>query len=1283
MTPIEEGLGSSSMEPPTLEKIYRPSKNMTTGLSLCISNLSYNPAVTFADFVHDNVQSCCPQWTFPAWIWLMNHAIPQNERMMRLASVAALRNITFTAPAGKVTAIMSNTYGERRTLIDLIAGRRKRGAFDGHVLLSGLSSDTGSSSPNAGEGSSMAEHVAFVPRSIHYLSGLTFMQTIRYAARLRMKFPPGTSHQQRSWAVEKRVAQVLTLMDLGHCKHRILEDDAATRGELGCDLRRLSIAVEIVNLPAVIIVDDPQLALDTGTALGIFASLRALAQLGHVVLVSVPKPSNVLLAHVDSIVLLAEGYSIYAAPPQDIRSYFANPKIGFSCRPEVDLMDWILDIAAGTERPTTQRHADDPGVQQEKFEASPFFVRPCAGPDALTAFPQAMFRCWGYAKAEPPMVLLHRLGVVLERAVVVKMHQRGGVKKGLGGSIVVSLIVGYLQYQIGSFGQYTMSLIYYPYVNTSNVTALLFFVGAFLFTQQVLSVQDICRKVNTFRHEQNAGVCSTLSFALATFISEIPFVAFYAFVFANIIYYMSALGVGYGNYVFFTRALCTFSMIGFSTAFLLAALLRHEILVRDTYLAFTFLMIMLSGFPFQLSYIRPYVSDLTVINPLRWMYQSLMSWKFGSAFYKDGEAYLKPYAFNEFSYQDVFGIFGNFLIFALCLSLLVLLPLPNFLRQAQASRRSRRSLNYSGDDAETAESFDLIFPRTRTADLSKPLIFARESSLSGSQRLSISLSQQGAENPSRGPTVAFHDVSYRIKDRSQAAGHKLILDRISGQFDWGKLSCILGAPQSGRSSLLHILAGDRGLRSEVQGTICFDGQEVRDEPLWQRCAFVEAGDEHMPSLTVRETITYAMQLRCFSAKNLAVVDENVSRTLDLLLLNDCQHKRVRQLTPGERRRLSIAEEIVHGPLLLLIDEPDTNLSAIDSSILYRTFREMVNQDRTVIATLHQPSASVFNLFDTVVLLAGGKVIYHGKASGAAGFFTSSPYYFSYEGYNNPGDFLSDVSGGFLHDSKGSSVSSDALCQHYKASETYRVVNRRLQQGDVHSLMSKKMGVPDVTGIPAMASSNPLSPSSSAKEGYSQLSSASLRLEEQEEAQLGPLNLLPQVGRNVYRMVMGCTCSAAEIQSMLFKASILLRRAYWGLLQRRSIVAGTIVAHVLLACLIGWILGNSSTSIYNCVSFFAVGTLLLILGNVQLISMLFQTHQVFLKEHSRGLYSTLLHWSVASLPLYVLRAVNAVLYASIAYGLVGLADSEFGIAENYTRRIAFANFLSPCTPHPPT
>ena len=69
-------------------------------------------------------------------------------------------------------------------------------------------------------------------------------------------------------------------------------------------------------------------------------------------------------------------------------------------------------------------------------------------------------------------------------------------------------------------------------------------------------------------------------------------------------------------------------------------------------------------------------------------------------------------------------------------------------------------------------------------------------------------------------------------------------------------------------------------------------------------------------------------------------------------------KKAKHISKGERRRLSIAEEIVSGPYLLLMDEPTTGLDMHDESVMMQTFREMVNQDRTVVTSMHQVSSQI-------------------------------------------------------------------------------------------------------------------------------------------------------------------------------------------------------------------------------------------------------------------------------------------------------------------------------------
>lgn len=106
---------------------------------------------------------------------------------------------------------------------------------------------------------------------------------------------------------------------------------------------------------------------------------------------------------------------------------------------------------------------------------------------------------------------------------------------------------------------------------------------------------------------------------------------------------------------------------------------------------------------------------------------------------------------------------------------------------------------------ESFDKFDAKAPIYRPSELAKPLIFARESSISQKSKLSLSVTPFGEENSTRGPTVTFQGLTYRIKDRRSPLGFKTILSDVCGQFDWGKLAMILGASQSGKVTITYTL----------------------------------------------------------------------------------------------------------------------------------------------------------------------------------------------------------------------------------------------------------------------------------------------------------------------------------------------------------------------------------------------------------------------------------------------------------------------------------------------
>jgi len=1443
-------------------------------IALCVSNLSYIPSRTLGHVISQKILESFPQWEFPLWErFNTDYMRPLLSRQTESRdSVALLHNVTFTARRGKITALISSEYGERRTIVDLIVGRRKRGVYSGEIVLKGS---------ELNHRTVMSMNTGFVPRRTLFTPGLTYEQLLRYSAQLRMSVTSDRGYREVSAAeIDQRVSEVLKLMDLWKLRHEILPEVVADRGVGAGQLRRLSIAVEIVNYPPLIVIDDPCVGLEPAVALTIMQALKALAARGHVVVLAMPPPAPQSLALIDHLVIVGAGYSIYSAAPQDLRSYFCSPDIGYELRRGVELMQWVRDIATGIERPANYRGTVDPRMQQENFEASPFFsdeggsspatsrgsqsIGKRARFSGVTAFHPSLFKYWGYGQVNSLRLYLHQLYVVTFRALHAKVLERDNMRRSFGGSILVGLWVGYLNYGVGSYGYYCMSLLKFPYVNTSNITAMLFFIGAFIFTQQVMTVQIICRKVSLFRQEQASGYCGIGVFALASLLSEAPMTCCMAWLFGYIVYFMTSLNLGWDNFQFYTWNIASLAIIGLQTAFLFAVLLRKEILVRDLYLLVVFLQVLLSGFPFQLTAITSYFASISDIAPLRWNFESMMAWKFGQNYY-DGGAYITPFKFQNFEWYHALGYYHTFMAISLALTLVLLLSKPNLMRSYEndamykgrvvndtnsnrvmywckwlftcgglfgSADDGNRQRNSSLDPAERdawmtdeegsklhpgerrgdktgsrsgslSEAVGLggrsgsgsfsngqgvsmakgldgppAFQRIRTAELARPVLFHRESSVTGaeSSRLSIQVSADGTQTMfDHGPTVAFQHVTYQTRDRTALSGYSCALDNVSGQFDWGKLSCIMGAPEAGKSTLLHVLAGDAGHRSHVTGEITYDGLKPDiNLPLWQRCALVRANDEQFPSLTVEEVVTYAMELRCLGKLALASVQDNVRKTLDLLHLEDIALKPVYKLTLGERRRLSIAEEIVHGPPLLLIDEATTGLDTLAESVMMRTFREMVNENRTVVATVHQPSAQVFELFDTLLLLSKGQVIYHGPASQAVNYFMQSPNSFPFKEYSNPGDYLTDISGGFLEDSPGNKVNGFTLSKKWRKSDQYLALMKKLRPsaetksmnlpgahryskadskgrpsgpsantrgskgvpsaklverrhtdesestdggdgyamsdagaGDVndsdvdsgrltfsastHSyggLPSKSMTALEAAANSAASSTGIASPRGSAMSRASSQKGSFERGEDaytqelEAKAYYDNINGRPGLLReftdsfcgmfclcwnNNVDGVLNCLTRSQTRQVFFIKASVLLRRSALGLWKRRRLFWGNILIAVTIALFLGWIMGNTGKSIYNATSFFGVGTLLMMLSNVQLISYLFTTHQVFYKDHSRGMYSNFTYWLVASLPLYFLRAVSALCYGAIIYNTLELVtpqDQTFADIQGY-------------------
>ncbi|GLU04810.1 hypothetical protein SLE2022_219410 [Rubroshorea leprosula] len=277
-------------------------------------------------------------------------------------------------------------------------------------------------------------------------------------------------------------------------------------------------------------------------------------------------------------------------------------------------------------------------------------------------------------------------------------------------------------------------------------------------------------------------------------------------------------------------------------------------------------------------------------------------------------------------------------------------------------------------------------------------------------------------------TLKFEDVAYGIISSqggrrgscfASAQEPKLtrtVLNGVSGVVRPGELLAMLGPSGSGKTTLLTALAGR--LPGKVSGTITYNGGPFSSS-MKRKTGFVSQDDVLYPHLTVLETLTYAALLRLRKELTKAEKIEQAELIIQELGLTRCRNSVVggpllRGVSGGERKRVSIGQEMLVNPSLLLLDEPTSGLDSTTAQRIVNTLRGLAGAGRTVIATIHQPSSRLYRMFDKVVVLSEGYSIYSGRADRVMEYFGSMGYM---PGFNfmNPADFLLDLANGITHD----------------------------------------------------------------------------------------------------------------------------------------------------------------------------------------------------------------------------------------------------------------------------
>mmetsp|Transcript_21156 Transcript_21156/g.58827 ORF Transcript_21156/g.58827 Transcript_21156/m.58827 type:complete len:691 (+) Transcript_21156:212-2284(+) len=246
-------------------------------------------------------------------------------------------------------------------------------------------------------------------------------------------------------------------------------------------------------------------------------------------------------------------------------------------------------------------------------------------------------------------------------------------------------------------------------------------------------------------------------------------------------------------------------------------------------------------------------------------------------------------------------------------------------------------------------------------------------------------------------TVSVNDISYNPVTATTSGGastswlslkrnrsprkrsRTLVLDRIRTEIHPFQLTAWMGPSGSGKTSLTSVVANQVNFSGDIShGSITVKNQGNEGKGLAripkQMVGVVWQDDLLLGNLTVEETIYFAARLKMPAHVEVRSLVEEAMKELGLLHVRDHM---IASISGGERKRVSLAQEIVVRPSLLVCDEPTSGLDATTALSLVKTLKGLVSLGHSVVLVIHQPRTDIFNLLDRLLLLSKGRVVYDG------------------------------------------------------------------------------------------------------------------------------------------------------------------------------------------------------------------------------------------------------------------------------------------------------------------
>ncbi|KAK7601449.1 hypothetical protein V9T40_008890 [Parthenolecanium corni] len=477
-------------------------------------------------------------------------------------------------------------------------------------------------------------------------------------------------------------------------------------------------------------------------------------------------------------------------------------------------------------------------------------------------------------------------------------------------------------------------------------------------------------------------------------------------------------------------------------------------------------------------------------------------------------------------------------------------------------------------------------------------------------------------------------------------GEKTILKSVSGCIRSGELTAIMGPSGAGKSTLLNILTGYK--TSGMNGSITINGFERNLSQFGKLSCYIMQDNQLHGNLTVEEAMKVATALKLSSTLSRRHKEEVIQEILETLGLQDHKNTLTSNLSGGQKKRLSIALELVNNPPIMFFDEPTSGLDSSSCFQCITLLKSLSRGGRTIICTIHQPSARLFEMFDHLYTLAEGQCVYQGSIQQLVPFLGSLGLVCP--SYHNPASFLIEVACGeygshvqtlvkAIQNGKHDVQENKPFPDQVEKLNNEEIVKSQNGSGDCKKTAATLIEVVDTVSDKNSKKRDKL---------------------ERKNAKAKQALLNEESGmKNRYAI------SEWTQMWIVLRRALLFSRRDWTLMYLR------LFAHILVGFLIGALyydIGNDGAKVLSNLGFLFFNMLFLMYTSMTITILSFPLEMpVLVKEHFNRWYSLRSYYLAITISDLPFQAVFCVMYASIVYYLTSQPYEMF----------RFGMFISAC------